>query len=135
MALSVAAAQEEMEGLLAAVKDSATGRTVAADSAAVENLIGSLRGGSASPPAYSPVASPREAAPAAHTSYTVRPSGMMAAAALADKAAAAVAEREAAASATRAAELDLLRRKLEEDNGRLKSELHAAKRMLTDRLR
>ncbi|KAG2449371.1 hypothetical protein HYH02_005524 [Chlamydomonas schloesseri] len=119
--------REEMELLLAAVKDAATGRSVAADTAQVEALIDRLRiggtgaGGSPSPTRQtrSPSLSPR-----GHTVTSV--------AALAPAAAAAAASGTAGA---RALELDLLRRKLEDDNNRLKGELLAAKRMLTDRLK
>ncbi|KAG2433338.1 hypothetical protein HXX76_008402 [Chlamydomonas incerta] len=116
--------REEMELLLAAVKDAATGRTVAADTAQVEALIDRLRvggggGGSPSPRRHtrSPSLSPR-----GHTVTSV----------------AALAPPPPLASSgagARAQELDLLRRKLDEDNNRLKGELLAAKRMLTDRLK
>lgn len=121
-----------MELLLAAVKDAAAGRgpaDAAADAADVEALIDRLRAGSPSPPPRSAAASPR-------TLSLAPPTAAATSAALP----AAAAGRSAAAhaplsSAPRGSELGLLRAKLEEDNGRLKAELLAARKMLHDRLR
>ncbi|PNH02863.1 hypothetical protein TSOC_011125 [Tetrabaena socialis] len=109
--------REEMELLLAAVKDAATGRaTTAGEAAKVEALIDRLRTGSPSPPLHSPTTSPRYGAgPTTHMATVTAPGPTSAGA--------------------RALELDLLRRKLEEDNGRLKGELLAARKMLSERLK
>lgn len=111
-----------MELLLAAVKDAAAGRALAAGETAaeVEALIDRLR--SPSPQLPSPLASPRGALTAgssklALASTTTSPPAV------------------ARTAASRTAELELLRRKLEDDNNRLKNELQAARRMLTDKLR
>eukprot|EP00198_Chlamydomonas_reinhardtii_P009078 XP_001698415.1 basal body protein [Chlamydomonas reinhardtii] len=120
--------REEMELLLAAVKDAATGRSVAADTAQVEALIDRLRigggggGGSPSPTRQtrSPSLSPRGDGHTVTSVSALAPPPPPAA---------------SSGAGARALELDLLRRKLEEDNNRLKGELLAAKRMLTDRLK
>lgn len=117
-----------MELLLAAVKDAATGRSVAADTAQVEALIDRLRigggggGGSPSPTRQtrSPSLSPRGDGHTVTSVSALAPPPPPAA---------------SSGAGARALELDLLRRKLEEDNNRLKGELLAAKRMLTDRLK
>ncbi|KAG2487772.1 hypothetical protein HYH03_013617 [Edaphochlamys debaryana] len=120
--------REEMELLLAAVKDAATGRVAAGEVAEVEALIDRLR---ASPPppgaagARSPSLSPRGL-------YDTRAAAAAAAAGAAGPTTLTV--TAAPAASARTAELDLLRRKLEEDNSKLKGELLAARRMLSDRL-
>ena len=101
-----------MELLLSAVKDAASGRTPASDVADVEALIDHLRLTSPSP-TRSAVVSPRGG------SY-----GAPVAAAAA-----------AAAVGVRSMELEAVRRKLEEDNQRLRSELLAARKVLSERLK
>ncbi|GLC36430.1 hypothetical protein PLESTB_000147100 [Pleodorina starrii] len=115
--------REEMELLLAAVKDAASGRAAAAGEAAaeVELLIDRLRIGSASPPPLSPAISPRGGKSGSGKLTANRPSSPPPAG--------------LATTTARTMELELLRRKLEEDNNRLKTELTAARRMLTDKLK
>ncbi|GLI63734.1 hypothetical protein VaNZ11_006799 [Volvox africanus] len=115
--------REEMELLLAAVKDAASGRAAAAGETAaeVEALIDRLRTSSPTPALHSPIVSPRRG---------TGPGGIKLATTSAISPPA-----TAAAATARTLELELLRRKLEEDNNRLKGELQAARRMLSEKLK
>ncbi|GFR52623.1 hypothetical protein Agub_g15211 [Astrephomene gubernaculifera] len=129
--------REEMELLLAAVKDAATARPAsgASDTAQVEALIDRLRVGSPSPPPEISLATisprgPRYVSGGGSGASTARAASKAPATQLPQPS-----PGGGGGESARAAELELLRRKIQEDNDRLKSELLAARKMIGDRLK